>query len=128
MLATARLLWARTQKKLVAARTAALSIAILGMVMALAGMILAWPNPASIVPAALFNFAVFTAIAVFLNEPRAQHHRGRLADVCLPDRFSCGRRSRSVAEPERHVPGASHAKREHGAGPYDSLRAFRIGL
>src|SRR5262249_13798145 len=28
-------------------------------------------NPASIVPAALFNFALFTAIAVFLDEPRA---------------------------------------------------------
>jgi hypothetical protein len=34
-------------------------------------MILAWPNPASIVPAALCNFALFTAIAVFLDEPRA---------------------------------------------------------
>jgi hypothetical protein len=71
MLGTGALLWQRVQRELAATRTAAGSIAILGMVMALAGMILAWPNPASIVPAALFNFAVFTAIAVFLNEPRA---------------------------------------------------------
>jgi hypothetical protein len=71
MLGTGALLWQRVQRKLAATRTAAGSIVILGMVMAIAGMILAWPNPASIVPAALFNFAVFTAIAVFLNEPRA---------------------------------------------------------
>jgi len=86
MLATGALLWTRTQKKLVAARTAALSIAILGMVMALAGMVLAWPNPASIVPAALFNFAVFTVIAVFLNEPRAHI----IAAVCLTFAYLIG--------------------------------------
>jgi len=32
-------------------------------------MVLAWPNPASIVPAALLNFAVFTALAVALRLP-----------------------------------------------------------
>ena len=47
------------------------SVAILGTVLAVAGMVLAWPNPASIVPAALFNFALFTAVAVFLDEPTA---------------------------------------------------------
>ena len=65
------LLWRRSAKNLVATRTAGASIAIFGMVIALAGMVLAWPNPASVIPAALFNFALFTAVAVFLDEPRA---------------------------------------------------------
>ena len=72
LLATGTLLWQRTLKKeLVASRTAGTSIAILGVLVVLSGMILAWPNPASIVPAALFNFAVFTTLAVLLNIPRA---------------------------------------------------------
>ena len=72
LLATGTLLWQRTLKKeLVASRTAGTSIAILGVMVVLSGMILAWPNPASIVPAALFNFAVFTTLAVLLNIPRA---------------------------------------------------------
>ncbi len=58
-------------KKLVASRTAGTSIAIIGTLVVLSGMILAWPNPASIVPAALFNFAVFTAIALLLEIPMA---------------------------------------------------------
>ncbi len=72
LLATGTLLWQRTLKKeLVASRTAGTSIAIVGVLVVLSGMILAWPNPASIVPAALFNFAVFTSLAIFLNIPRA---------------------------------------------------------
>jgi hypothetical protein len=71
MLATGMFLWRRSAKSLLASRTAGASIAIFGMVIALAGTILAWPNPASLIPAALFNFALFTAIAVFLEEPRA---------------------------------------------------------
>ena len=35
----------------------------------LAGMILAWPNPSSIVPAAILNFAIFTALAVASRLP-----------------------------------------------------------
>lgn len=69
--ATGMLLWRRSAKDLAAARTAGASIAIFGMVIALVGMILAWPNPASLIPAALFNFALFTAVAVFLREYRA---------------------------------------------------------
>ncbi|MGQ0763532.1 MAG: hypothetical protein ACT4OT_16170 [Acidobacteriota bacterium] len=72
MLATGLLLWRRVERKrLAATRTAGGSIAILGGLTALAGMVLAWPNPASIVPAALFNFLLFTAVAVYLAEPRA---------------------------------------------------------
>ncbi|HEX3144070.1 MAG TPA: hypothetical protein VHQ64_08865, partial [Pyrinomonadaceae bacterium] len=62
MLASGMLLWRRSARQLAGARTAGASIAILGMIVALAGMILAWPNPASVIPAALFNFALFTAI------------------------------------------------------------------
>jgi hypothetical protein len=72
LLATGTVLWQRiSRKELVASRTAGTSIAILGVMVVLSGTILAWPNPASIVPAALFNFAVFTSLAVFLNIPRA---------------------------------------------------------
>ena len=71
LLATGLLLWQRARRTLVATRTAGAAIAILGAGIAVAGMFLAWPNPASIVPAALFNFALFTAIAIFLDEPRA---------------------------------------------------------
>lgn len=73
MLATGTLLWRRiTSKDLAASRTAGTSMAILGTLTVLSGMILAWPNPASIVPAALFNFAVFTTLAVMLEIPAAQ--------------------------------------------------------
>jgi hypothetical protein len=80
MLASGALLWRRvTKRELLAYRTAGTSIAIAGTAMVLAGMILAWPNPASIVPAALFNFAVFTALAVWLEIPAAH----LLAAGCL---------------------------------------------
>jgi hypothetical protein len=69
--ATGMLLWRRSAKELAATRTAGASIAIFGMGIALAGMILAWPNPASLIPAALFNFALFTAVAILLEEHRA---------------------------------------------------------
>lgn len=72
LLATGTLLWQLLSKKeFVASRTAGTSIAILGVLIVLSGMILAWPNPASIVPAALFNFGVFAALAVLLRVPRA---------------------------------------------------------
>jgi len=71
LLATGMLLWQRARRALVATRTAGAAVAILGAGITVAGMFLAWPNPASIVPAALFNFALFTAIAIFLEEPRA---------------------------------------------------------
>jgi len=72
MLGCGAILWRRVLRKdLAAARTAGTSIALLGTAIVLSGMILSWPNPASIVPAALLNFAVFTAIAVFLELPAA---------------------------------------------------------
>ncbi len=72
MLATGTILWRRINNKaLVASRTAGTALGILGVFVVFAGMVLAWPNPASIVPAALLNFAIFTALAVFLELPAA---------------------------------------------------------
>lgn len=72
MLATGTILWRRiNNKELVASRTTGTALGILGVMIVLAGMLLAWPNPASIVPAALLNFAIFTALAVALELPVA---------------------------------------------------------
>src|ERR1044072_1814776 len=72
LLATGTILWRRiSNKELVASRTAGTTLGILGVMIVLAGMILAWPNPASIVPAALLNFAVFTVLAFTLELPAA---------------------------------------------------------
>ena len=72
LLASGTLLWRRVlAKELAASRTAGTSVAIIGTMVVLSGMILSWPNPASIVPAALFNFAVFTALALLLEIPVA---------------------------------------------------------
>jgi hypothetical protein len=80
MLSSGALLWQRvTRKDLATARTVGTSLALLGTAVVLSGMFLSWPNPASIVPAALLNFAVLTAIAVFLELPPAHF----LAAGCL---------------------------------------------
>src|SRR5688500_17283717 len=80
MLATGTILWRRiNNKELVFARTTGTALGIVGVMIVLAGMVLAWPNPASIVPAALLNFAIFTALAVFLKLPVAH----LLAASCL---------------------------------------------
>lgn len=72
MLAVGSALWSRIkQPQLVASRIAGSSLAILGVVVVLLGVILAWPNPSSIVPAALLNVAVFTALAVLFELPLA---------------------------------------------------------
>jgi hypothetical protein len=72
LLGSGAILWRRVlRKELAATRTAGTSIALLGTAVVLSGMFLSWPNPASIVPAALLNFAVFTAVAVFLDLPAA---------------------------------------------------------
>ncbi len=72
MLATGTILWRRIRNKdLVASRTAGTALGIIGVMIVLAGMVLCWPNPASIVPTALLNFAIFTALAIFLELPVA---------------------------------------------------------
>src|SRR5215213_327503 len=80
MLATGAVLWRRIKnRELVASRTTGTALGILGVVIVLAGMILAWPNPASIIPAALLNFAIFTALAIVLELPVAN----LIAAFCL---------------------------------------------
>jgi hypothetical protein len=70
MLATGTIFWRRiSNKELVASRITGTALGVLGVMIVLAGMILAWPNPASIVPAALLNFAVFTVLAFALELP-----------------------------------------------------------
>jgi hypothetical protein len=72
LLFSGTLLWKRvTAKELIASRLAGTSIAVLGIVVLVAGMILAWPNPASVVPAALLNFAVLVTVAILLELPFA---------------------------------------------------------
>lgn len=72
LLATGTVLWRRVQdRELVASRTAGTALGILGLMIAILGMILAWPNPASIVSAALLNFAMLTILAVLLDVPIA---------------------------------------------------------
>ncbi|HEY2961789.1 MAG TPA: hypothetical protein VGJ37_05200 [Pyrinomonadaceae bacterium] len=72
LLATGTVLWRRIKNNdLVASRTTGTALGILGVFIVLLGMILAWPNPASIVPAALLNFVVFTALAIALELPVA---------------------------------------------------------
>src|SRR5215213_1370868 len=72
MLATGTVLWRRIKnRELVASRTTGTALGLLGVMIVLAGMILAWPNPSSIVPAALINFAVLTVLAVALELPVA---------------------------------------------------------
>ena len=72
MLATGTILWRRINNKdLVFAKTAGTALGLVGVIVVLAGMVLAWPNPASIVPTAILNFAIFTALAIFLELPVA---------------------------------------------------------
>ncbi|HEY6660208.1 MAG TPA: hypothetical protein VI031_03665, partial [Pyrinomonadaceae bacterium] len=80
MLATGTILWRKvTNTELVASRTTGTALGILGVMIVLTGMILAWPNPSSIVPAALLNFAIFTALAVALELPVAH----LIAAICF---------------------------------------------
>ncbi|HSK62593.1 MAG TPA: hypothetical protein VK893_02090, partial [Pyrinomonadaceae bacterium] len=72
MLATGTVLWKRiNNKELIASRKTGTALGILGLAIVLVGMLLAWPNPASIVPAALLNCAIFTALAIALKLPVA---------------------------------------------------------
>ncbi|HSE32976.1 MAG TPA: hypothetical protein VLA93_15495 [Pyrinomonadaceae bacterium] len=70
LLLTGVVLWRRVrERERVATRTTGGTLAILGVVIAVAGVVLSWPNPASIVPSALIAFFVFSAIAVALELP-----------------------------------------------------------
>ncbi|HEX6731711.1 MAG TPA: hypothetical protein VF074_16920, partial [Pyrinomonadaceae bacterium] len=72
MLITGAVLWRRIfDSRMVASRTTGTVLGILGATVVIAGVLLAWPNPASIVPASVLSFAVFTAVALVLDLPIA---------------------------------------------------------
>jgi hypothetical protein len=72
MLTTGTVLWRLIKEGALAPeRTAGTALAILGTLFVLSGMVLAWPNPASIVPTALINAAVFVSLAFILELPAA---------------------------------------------------------
>ncbi|MBC7910832.1 MAG: hypothetical protein H7Y30_10060, partial [Pyrinomonadaceae bacterium] len=71
ILASGLLLWQRIKgRELVASKTAGTSIALIGVALALSGIFLSFPNPASVVLAASFAFVIFTGIAHVFKEPR----------------------------------------------------------
>lgn len=72
LLASGLLLWRRVKDlKLGIVRTVGTSLAITGALISVAGIILGWPNPASVTSAALFNFVIFTFVAKLFNVRRA---------------------------------------------------------
>lgn len=72
LLATGAVLWRGIKnKELVASRTTGTALGVLGVFIVAAGMFLGWPNPESVIPAALLNFAIFTALAIVLELPVA---------------------------------------------------------
>lgn len=72
ILASGLLIWRKVKsRELAATRTAGTSIALIGALLSVAGIILSFPNPASVVIACLCAFVIFTSVAIFFDEPRA---------------------------------------------------------
>jgi hypothetical protein len=70
-LAVGIFLWRALAEELSAnARTAATAIGIIGGVIALVAMLIGWPNPASVLPAALINCVCWSYLAWTLRWPR----------------------------------------------------------
>jgi hypothetical protein len=68
LLATGTVMWRNIgDGRLVGSRTAGTALGLLGLLITFSGMMLAWPNPASIVPAAIFCFLILTLLAIVLN-------------------------------------------------------------
>ena len=71
-LAIGMLLWRRTNApELVGYRTAGTAIAAAGALVMLAGVALGWPDPAGMIPVAVLDFVVLTAIALAFSVPAA---------------------------------------------------------
>ena len=80
ILAPGLLIWRRVNAPdLIGYRTTGTTVAAAGTLILLAGIALAWPSPARMLPVAVLNFGVFTAIAVLFRVP-AGHV---LAGLCL---------------------------------------------
>ena len=126
LVATGTTLWKRiTNKELVASRTAGTALGILGLMIVLAGMILAWPNPSSIVPAALLNFAIFTVLAVALELPVAHV----IAAICFAlaylVTFHVFFRQHDVGQSARHVAAPDDSFSYERAGTRRRICTFR---
>lgn len=79
-MAVGLLLWRRTvAADLVGYRTSGTAVAAAGVLVMLLGVLLGWPDPAGMIPVALLNFAVLTAIAVVFAVPAAH----AIAGACL---------------------------------------------
>ncbi len=71
VLASGLLLWEKIKsRQLNAQRTAGTSIALIGVLLTLAGIILSFPNPSGVVLAAFLAFLIFTGVAHFYAQPR----------------------------------------------------------
>jgi hypothetical protein len=72
MLAIGLLLWRRVKKlDMAGIQTAGIAIAALAGFILIGGVVLAWPDPSRMLPAALVAFAALTAIALFYEIPQA---------------------------------------------------------
>jgi hypothetical protein len=71
-LAGGLLMWRRLlAKELASVRTSWTAVAVAGSLVMLGCIALAWPNPAGMVPVALIDFVVLSAIALFIGFPAA---------------------------------------------------------
>ncbi len=74
------LLWQRLAgASLAGLRTAGLSIAVLGAATTLAGLVIGWPEPSGLLPAAILEFVIFSLVAWRVRMPAAH----LLAAPCL---------------------------------------------
>jgi hypothetical protein len=87
VLASGLVLWRRTTAPvLVGFRTAGAAIAAAGIVLLLSGIVLAWPEPAGMLPVSLLSFGVLTTVALLFEVPAAHV----LAGGCLVLAYSIG--------------------------------------
>lgn len=86
-LATGLMIWQRaTRAELAGKRTAGTGAAVAGALLMVGGTVLAWPQPLSIVPVALVDFAVLTTVAWLFEIPAAH----LLAVPCLALAYLAG--------------------------------------
>jgi hypothetical protein len=136
------LLWQKLagRAKLAGLRTAGTAVAVCGALVSLAGIVIAWPEPAAMLPAALVEFAVFTFVAWRFGLPAAH----LVAAPCLALAYLLGahliagqidfsgngaRRLAEVLVSGRSgVLLAPLVLAYAGAGWFARLRGFRAGL
>lgn len=79
-LATGLLFWRRfTARELSAVQTAGVAVGVVGALIMASAMVLAWPDPAMLLPTACLNAAVFVSVAVWFRIPEAHLVAGACA-------------------------------------------------